>query len=378
MDTHPDQRAVATLRILDDAVARLGDPSSDYRRVLRDAVAALPAEAGQVTADVQGFLGRLPPADADFGCGADFVRRKARQALQRFRDSLLNEPPAGVEPEACRALPIVLDATRLRGPGGVAHIYGFDFDTAPLQLVVASDRGLQDVTAALVVRSHYHLVVKLGDGGVLPAPGSRSLGLAWGHLIHHSIPLAEPASRICSPRVETIPPGRTVSYIPPRARRGWILPRSGKAVSADASLDFSSNKLELSLCVTASDPTLSGCTVEFLYTTDADRVIDAIFDDLSSTLVRQRARRAGPVDRWGLFPFRPDGIAEGQPLVSARLNRIRLVSIEGDRCLSPIAYSEAKRMSVLDPATVRALDPQLLGIDRTVLRLRPRFAPALP
>jgi len=58
--------------------------------------------------------------------------------------------------------------------------------------------------------------------------------------------------------------------------------------------------------------------------------------------------------------------------VTAQLNDIRLVSSEGEGCISPIAYLEAKRTTRLTPETRRALDPQLESVDLT---LRPRFAP---
>jgi hypothetical protein len=64
--------------------------------------------------------------------------------------------------------------------------------------------------------------------------------------------------------------------------------------------------------------------------------------------------------------------------VAARLNEIRLVSVEGEWCVSPMAYLEAKRTTVLDAATRRSLDPQLKRIDPAILKLRPRFAPTIP
>jgi len=64
--------------------------------------------------------------------------------------------------------------------------------------------------------------------------------------------------------------------------------------------------------------------------------------------------------------------------VAARLNEIRLVSVEGEWCVSPTAYLEAMRTTVLDPATRQSLDPQLKKIDPAILKLRPRFALPIP
>ena len=305
--------------------------------------------------------------------------------MRRLRDTLLNEMPTRVEPAVCYAVPSALDSTRVQAAGGRVDMYGFDFDAVPLQLVLVTSDGYQDVTPALVARSPYHLVVKLGDGGVPVSRRSQSLGLAWGHLIRHAIPLFQPTTPICSSRVETIPSGRTVSYTPLRVGKDRAPARSGGAIWADASLDYSSNKLEMTVCVTAADPFLSGCTVEFLYTTDADRVIDGVLGNLGSRVAYepghravdvQNERRRGPVQGWAFSGFRPDGVDSGETSVTARLNQIRLVSSEGEGCLSPITYLEAKRTTIVNPSTVRVLDPQLKRIDRAILKLRPRFAPA--
>src|ERR1700756_4090705 len=52
---HDRTRADAVL-ILDEAIHRLGDPSSDYRKVLLDAVAALPGNAqGAISGEIDRF-----------------------------------------------------------------------------------------------------------------------------------------------------------------------------------------------------------------------------------------------------------------------------------------------------------------------------------
>jgi len=60
-----------------------------------------------------------------------------------------------------------------------------------------------------------------------------------------------------------------------------------------------------------------------------------------------------------------------------RLNEIQLVSTEDEACVSPLAYLEAKRTTVLDPVTRQSLDPQLKRIDPAILKLRPRSADTL-
>jgi hypothetical protein len=279
--------------------------------------------------------------------------------LWRLRETLTGDPPAPAEPAVCYAFPYAVDLTQ---PVHAVHIYGFDFDAAPLQMVLVRSDGSEDVTAALVQVSHSHLTLNLEEGKIPFSATSRSLALAWGHLIRHSIPLVQPGTRLCSSRIETVA-ARTITYSLPQ---GGSLSRGD--VWADALLDYSNNKLEAALCVGAAraegKAIRGGCTVEFLYTTDADRLIDAIVGD-GSRLVRE----------W-LLPGRRRGREGSESSVTARLNPIAVVSSKDDGCISAIAYLEAKRTAALGPSVRRLLDRQLRSVDPAVRRLRPRFAPS--
>ena len=386
-----DETLADTLRVLDNAIHLLGDPSSNYRKVLLDTIATVPGSADdRVRADVRTFLARAPQPGPEFRCSVDFVRSRARKALLRLRDTLRHDYVGPVEPAVCYAVPFALDLTRAQTTGGWLDIYGYDFDRVSAEMVLVSAAGYRDVTAALVARSHYHLAFKLGDSTVRLSSESVSLGLTWGHLIHHSIAIIQPASPLCSAHIETIPAGRNISYLPPRIGGDGLPGRPGTTVWADATLDYSSNKLEATMCMAAADSArdavFSGCTVEFLYTTDPDRVIDGVFGELTSQVSYVRGNRTtdvkngtsrGPIRQWAFGGLQP-GNPKSDISVAARLNEIRLVSVEGEWCVSPMAYLEAKRTTVLDAATRRSLDPQLKRIDPAILKLRPRFAPTIP
>jgi hypothetical protein len=267
-------------------------------------------------------------------------------------------------------------------------IYGYDFDIVTPQLVLVNSDGFEDVTPALVARSHYHLVLDVGNGAVPFSSKSLSLGLAWGHLIRHSITLMQPTTPLCSSRVETVPAGRTISYSPPVSGKR-LFARPGTKVWADAILDYEDNGLQATICVTAADQVgddrlFGGCTIHFLYTTDPDRVIEGILGPSSSRVFSvegnlptdlKSVRRSGPVSQWTFAGFQPSRIENDETSVTARLNEVRVVTSERDGCISPMTYLEAKRTSVPGPATRRSLDPQLEKIDPTILKVRPRFAP---
>jgi hypothetical protein len=388
--SRPDKALAETIRVLDEAIRHLGAPSSDYRRVLQDAVAALPTNAeDRVSADIRTFLTRAPQPGADFRCSVDFVRSRARRTLWRLRDTLVNASPAAVEPAVCYAVPFAVDLTHMPAPGGLVDIYGYDFDAVTPQLVLVNSDGFEDVTQALVARSHYHLALDVGNGAVPFSSKSLSLGLAWGHLIRHSISLMQPTTPLCSSRVETVPAGRTISYAPPVSGKR-LFARPGTRVWADANLDYEDNELRATICVTAADQVeddrlFGGCMIHFLYTTDPDRVIEGVVGHSISrgfsaegnrSTDLKGVRRSGPVAQWTFAGFQPSRVENDETSVTARLDRIRVVSSERDGCISPMAYLEAKRTGVPGPATRRSLDPQLKRVDPAILKLRPRFAPS--
>jgi len=127
-------------------------------------------------------------------------------------------------------------------------------------------------------------------------------------------------------------------------------------------------------------------SVGFFYTTHPDRVIDGVIGASSSYVSHIRGQpdrvdRGGwpePVREWIFSEFGPGRFARGDVSVTARFNAIRVVSSEGEGCISPVAYLEARREGAFSADTRRALDRQLGRIDPAILRLRPRFAPPSP
>jgi hypothetical protein len=291
--------------------------------------------------------------------------------LWRLKDTLLEVPTRPVQPTVCYALPFAVDLTRAQATPIVVDIYGYDFDATTLQLVVVTRNGFLDVTPNLTVKSHTHLTAIVGGSGVPASTSNQSLGVAWGHVIHYRVPLVDPATRVCSSRVETIPPGRTVVY-GDGVGVNSLRAASGPDVGAEMHLDYSSNLLQAILCVTAADATASGCISEFLYTTDPDRVIDGVLGPLSSQVSFAHGGRTatvgvrrGLVRRW---------TADSTSVV-ARLDGIRLVSSDAEDCISAVAYLEAKRTTAFSQPTAQALDAQLTRVEASILKVRPRFAP---
>ena len=343
-----------TLRVIDRAIHRLSPPASDYRAVLSDALEDLPANDDGVAAGaMRTFLARAPASGAEFRCSRDFIADRARNMLLRLGDTLRNEYVGRLEPVVCSTTPYALDLAHARTTGAWLDIYGYDFDLVNPEMVLVTKNGFRDVSTSLVRRSPTHLAFKLGEH--LPwSADVVSLGLVWGHLIHHSIALAQPTSTLCPSRIETLPE-RTISVAPHFSRTNS--PRSPRSqVTADTALNYSSNKLEATVCTSVADPdqsiTLSGCSIEFLHTTDPDWIIEGILGDASAEL--------------------SSAVWHGTS-VEIRLKEIRFLASADRACVSPTAYLEARRTGTIDAATQRSLDRHIKTIPRAALTMRPRF-----
>ncbi len=376
-----------TVVALERAVNALGSPSADYRKVLQDTLTSLPrGNQDFVGTDLAAFLRRAPSAGADFKCGADFLRYKARQQLLRLKDTLLDASPQTPQPQFCYAAPFAVDPTRPINP---IELYGYDFDREPVQILLMNDYGFEDVTFALSVRSHYHLTLDLAGNGVELSSNNRVLGLTWGHLIRHSIPLIQPTTLLCPSRVEEVPAGKTISYAPPPMNAETGLLEAGAGVFANATFDYDSNKLDATICLTAtrrgSRAPISGCAVEFVYTSEPERLIEWVFGDLQALISSTHGDRVNEVTngaprslvaQWTFAGFGGNSPAGMEAQLSIRLRKIRIVSTKIDDCVSPMAYLEAKRAHALSLNTIRSVDSQLKKVDPEILRLRPRFAPS--
>lgn len=127
-------------------------------------------------------------------------------------------------------------------------------------------------------------------------------------------------------------------------------------VWSNATLDYESSKVDATVCMTVAEQNsnramFSGCGVEYVFTSEPDRVIEGMFGDVQSHIHYTHGRQAeaikegvrdGPVGEWTFSGFGDNAGADREIQVAAQLNKIRVVSTVTDGCVSAIAYSEAR------------------------------------
>ncbi len=372
-----------TILVLERGENALTNSSVAYRQALKGVLESVPPDAQEfVRGDITTFLNRAPAGGADFECGSEFMRYRARQELERLKDKLLNLNPAPPEPQFCYAVPFVIDLARQIK---TLEIYGYDLDTQPLELfVLNNDHSFEDVSFALSRRTQYHLTVDLGR--VKFSPGSQMLSVAWGHIIRYSVSLIQPATPLCLLQIEEIPAGKAIAFSP-LLISGTGRIGSGGNLRASAVLNYESNKLDLTTCMMAIDreqdpTTLTGCGVEYVYSTEPERIIEGVFMGLESRTSQMhlnpgqnviQGERHGPVSQWAFNVLGAQ--ANVEPMLTVVLRKIRIVSTKLDNCLPAVAYLEARRKSAIAPGTLKRLDAESKRVQREILKLRPRFAP---
>jgi hypothetical protein len=363
----------------------LENPAADVRQSLKSVLDGVPPDAPEfVRRDITTFLTRLPEKGAELECHPDFIRNRAHQELQRIENRLLNTDLEPSEPQFCYAVPFAVD---LAQPARTLEIYGYDFDAQPLELfILNADGTFEDVSFALKKRNHYHSTVDLGPNGVKFSLQSQMLSVAWGHLVRYSVPLIQPGTKLCASQIEEIPAGKMITFSPDRINGSPDL-SVGSVTRTSATLHYESNKVDATVCTlttdTKPDPTtFAGCSVEYVYTTEPERVIDGVFVPLESHSSEMHlhpgqntfsARPSGPVAKWVIDVSQSKPPAD--PVVTAVLGKIRIASTKLDDCLPAIAYMEAQRRNSLASTTIKRLDSQSRSIPKEVLKLRPRYAP---
>jgi hypothetical protein len=340
---------------LDDAIQALSRPSANTRRILERVSDKLLSQGdGTLQRDIRNFLARLPRELDEFPCAADFLRSRASRELDRLKERLLGSTPQPLEPAVCYSKPSVLEAKVVARANGVLELYGFDFDQSAPELVLIHNGSFEDVSTALTLRNQFHLTVKTGRDGVPFSRDSEALGVAWGHILHYTIPIVQEATALCKPRVENIPAGTVVRFSPPRFGEGIARIQGTRKIWGKVELETVANALEVRLCATITagrgQSVFSGCGSEQIFSSGSDQRIDRILGSTESVMSNLTGKRSGPVAAWMLAG------TDSMPEVSVTLKELRIESMPAEGCLSPSKYNEAKQRNQLSRDTVRRLD----------------------
>jgi hypothetical protein len=201
--------------VLDDAIAELGANSAAWQRIVQDAIKKLPADVqSTIGHEVSDTLTRaIAAGSAAIRCNLDFIGHRVRQQLINIRTALLGGTVPAREPGLCDVVPLAVDLNLEPPRRTTLEIYGYDFDTTPINVALVETNRTLDVSTKLDRPTHYHMTLNLGGTGVVFTAQSQRLVLRWQEQEISTIAVIQPITPVCKSRTLTVPVGN-VTYVP--------------------------------------------------------------------------------------------------------------------------------------------------------------------
>jgi hypothetical protein len=206
--------------ILDQAISQLTNAQADWQNVLKDTVNKLTDDAqSTVRNEVNDLLQRgIASTSGELRCDADFMVNRIRNGLIRIKEELLHQPVDPLEPQLCNLVPLAIDRALVPARLNVLEIYGYDFDTTPITVLLQSTSGTTDVSHILNKPTHYHMTLTLGGStGVQLDAASQRLILKWSGREISSIAVIQPVTPVCRTQIVQKQPS-SFTFVPPHTR----------------------------------------------------------------------------------------------------------------------------------------------------------------
>lgn len=380
------------LAAVDDAINALASANADWEAILKDLENKIPAQIDStIKNEISNTLTRAEAtAGTEFKCGVDFVADRAREHLLRVKAELLKQTPPPVEPTFCNVIPLAIDMNLTPERRNVVEYYGYDMDTANVQVLLQTTGGIQDLTSRLARPTHYHMTVNLGGTPNPLGANSEKLILKWNGQEISSISVLQPTTPVCKSSVSPGIVQQPITYTPPAVRGDHEFDGNGPDIDASVTLSVQGSGAENRVVATIymdaretkSDWTeAQGSKTVTLYTAPPGMKIEKIvggpvstyhYRDTNHTIDRFGGGAGEPVSQW---EFMGDGTtsqdAGGDTHVTVHLNPLRVVLTETTNCVSPSTLGEMLNSRFLSAGTLQRFTPQLRKINPDLFKMIP-------
>lgn len=347
---------------LDYAIGTLNANSANYKEVLQKLVTDLPKEVqSTVTNEVSNLMQRtVAAAGAEIRCDADFFRMRVQQDLLRIKARFLNQSLPDLEPQLCNVVPLAIDMNLSAERRNKLEFYGYDFDSAAIQVILVNGSSRIDVSNKLNKPTHYHMTLNLGSNGVPVSNNSTQIVLRWKDRDISSIPVVQAATPVCQTSFENFQPA-PVSYMPPLVNGDREFDGHGPDVYANVRLINSGSaviaRVYLKAVETRSDWTQGEGTKDFvIYNSDpGKKIVSIVTPDYSAYSYRDDNHEvddfpgSGPVLKYH-FTGDTDGDDVGyKTRVDIDFNNIRVELKETGNCVSSATLKMIELQNAISP-----------------------------
>jgi hypothetical protein len=185
---------------IDNAVTTIDHNSGAWQTTLRDLVTQLQGIEKNTANDVDQISQRaISTTGGEFRCDTDFVADRVKQHLRYLADKLRGKPSTPPRPGLCNVVPAAVDmGNRLN----LLEYFGYDLDSAGVELLLQDDSGATSLHAWTAVPTHCHMTLNTAPTNGVPIcnRNNRKIVLKWGNevlstvdVVQASCPAAPPA-----------------------------------------------------------------------------------------------------------------------------------------------------------------------------------------
>ena len=259
--------------VLDDGILELGNASTNWQIVLQDILSQLTDDAqATIRNEITELVDRsIIGIGVEARCGADFLRSRVRQDLIRIKTDIIGGTPPDKEPVFCHVLPKGgVDVADVPRPVDVVEIFGYDFDTDLLKVILVNDTTEVDVTRHLSKPTHYNMDLNLSGNGVQFTPGSNRFIISWQGRNLYSIAIKQSGPPPCETKEAFIRAAPLTEFIPPRTRGDSEFDGHGPRVRISVELLNRLTHIDALITMTAEETssdwtTASGAQIQNVY-----------------------------------------------------------------------------------------------------------------
>ncbi len=371
-ETVPDI-ATESLNTIDNAIDALEINSAAWQSILQDTVSKLSNDAqSTLRNEVQNILDRgVATIGTEFRCNADFLGKRAKQALERIKAKLLNQVVPAIEPSICEVVPLAVDRSLVPNRINSVSIFGYDFDTTGITATLKSGSQKLNITRHLAKPTHYHMTINLGANGVNLTNSSDHLLLNWNNELLSSIAVIQPATPICKVKEVSYSRNTKITYTPPHTRGDREYDGHGPNINSRVEWINRTSRIDVRTYMKAKETKSDWTTAEGSKTTTyytppsgwkIKRIIGAnvTTDQFQDYDHAANSRGMGPGGPVKTFIYRGDhkgseaGTYTGMDVF---FNPLRVELEEVNNCVAASTVRSLQRMELLSPAIKNRLVP---------------------
>lgn len=375
-ETVPDI-ATESLNTIDNAIDALDVNSAAWQSILQDTVSKLTDDAqSTLKNEVQTILDRgIATIGTEFRCNADFLGKRAKQALERIKAKLLNQPIPDIQPSICEVVPLAIDKSLVPHRVNSVSLFGYDFDTTGITATLKNGSQMLSITQHLSRPTHYHMTINLGSNGVNLTSNSDHLLLNWNNELLSSIAVIQPSTPICKSKEVSYDRNTKLTYTPPHTRGDKEYDGHGPDIWSRVEWLNLTSSIDVSTYMKAKETksdwtTAEGSKTIAYYTPPAGWKIKRI---IGSTLTTdqfqdfdhaENSRGMGPGGPVKTFIYRGDhsgSDAGSYTGMDVFFNPLRVELEEFSNCVAADAVRSLQRMELLSPAIRTRLAPLILN-----------------